>query len=193
LSAESKNGIGVSRDRLPKSTQARLARREAERSTVMSQVASLSNAVTRSLVWTALGAALLLPAPAAAEDKIPAPLAQEVLIKTSLLTLNDANVTGNYTVLHAKLAKPVREQFNPDKLKQAFKEFADQKIDFEIVAAKAPIATKDARIDERGALQLRGYFDAAPSRVTYELDFIPSEGEWKPLKLNVDFKPASEK
>jgi len=36
-----------------------------------------------------------------------------VLIKVTLLTFNDANVTGNYTVLHAKLSKPFRDQFPP--------------------------------------------------------------------------------
>src|SRR5262245_15073102 len=113
----------------------------------------------RSVLLAAV-AGVALASSANAEDKIPNQLNQEILIKTSLLTLNDANVTGNYTVLHAKLAKPFREQFSPDKLKQAFKSFSDQKIDFEIVAAKAPISSKDAVIDERGALQLRGFFDA---------------------------------
>ena len=159
----------------------------------MNLFARFSNFVAPPVIlWPALAAALLA-SPAAAEDKLPSPFSQEVLIKTSLLTLNDANVTGNYAVLHAKLAKTFREQFNPDKLKQAFKEFADKKIDYDVVAAKSPIAVKDAQIDERGALQLRGYFDVSPSRITYELDFIPSEGEWKPIKLNVDLKSAPEK
>jgi len=29
--------------------------------------------------------------------------------------------------------------------------------------------------------------------VLYDLDFLPSEGEWKPIKLNVDVKPLKEK
>jgi hypothetical protein len=136
---------------------------------------------------------LFLALPAGAEDKVPNALGQEILIKTSLLTLNDANVTGNYTVLHAKLAKPLRDQFSPDRLKQSFKDFADRKIDWEIVAAKPPIPTKEAQIDERGALVLRGYFDAGSSHIVYELDFIQSEGEWKPIKLNVNVKPSADK
>ena len=132
-------------------------------------------------------------AAAPVESKVPSALAQEILIKTALLTLNDANLTGNYAVLHAKLAKPFREQFTPEKLKQAFKPFADQKIDLQMIAAKTPVATADAMIDQRGALLLRGYFDTAPNRVTYDLAFIPSEGEWKPLKLNVKVKPPDEK
>jgi hypothetical protein len=140
------------------------------------------------LVGTLVGA-LLLHAPAYAEDKIPSAVQQEILIKTTLLTLNDANVTGNYTVLHAKTAKPLREQFNPDRLKQTFKGFADQKADWGLIAAKPPIATVEAKIDNRGVLLLRGYFDTAPSRLFYELDFLPSEGEWKPIRLNVNAKP----
>jgi hypothetical protein len=52
------------------------------------------------LVGVLIGA-LLLIVPAHAEDKIPNALLQEILIKTTLLTFNDANLTGNYTVLHA--------------------------------------------------------------------------------------------
>jgi hypothetical protein len=137
-------------------------------------------------------AALLASSAARADDKVPSAKDQEVLIKTSLLSLNDANMTGNYAVLHAKLSKPFREQFSPDRLKQSFKEFADKKIDWEAVVAMSPVPTKDPHIDGRGALVLRGYFDAGAKHVVYALDFIPSEGEWKPIKLNVRVKSANE-
>jgi len=149
--------------------------------------------VLRSRLVAAVTAVLLLSSPAGADDKIPSAMDQEVLIKVSLLTLNDANVTGNYSVLHAKLSKPFREQFSADKLKQSFKDFANKKIDWEAVAAMSPIPTKESQIDERGALVLRGYFDAGSKHVVYALDFIPSEGEWKPIKLNVNVKSANEK
>jgi hypothetical protein len=134
--------------------------------------------------------ALLVAAPVRAEDKMPGAQLQEILIKTSLLTLNDANITGNYAVLHAKLAKPFRDQFSPDKLKQIFKPFADQKLDYGLIAARPPVASTASVIDKRGALVTRGYFDTRPSRLTYEIDFLPSEGEWKPIKLNINVKPV---
>ena len=52
----------------------------------------------------AIFGALLLAGPAHAESQLPSPLLQEILIKTYLLTLNDANLTGNYAELQAKLA-----------------------------------------------------------------------------------------
>ena len=143
------------------------------------------------LRFISFAVALMVAAvPARAEDKVPNELLQEILIKTSLLTLNDANVTGNYTVLHARLAKPFRDQFSPERLKQVFQPFADQKLDYGLIAAKPPVPTQPAAIDKRGALVLRGYFDTRPSRLSYELDFLPSEGEWKPIKLNVHVKPV---
>ena len=139
------------------------------------------------LVATLVGALLLL-VPAYAENTVPSEQFQEKLIKTSLITFNDANQTGIYTVMHARLAKAFRDQFGPDKLKQAFKPFVDQKAELGGIVLKSPIASAPSKIDERGALVLRGYFDTAPSRVTYELDYIPSEGEWKLIKINVTVK-----
>ncbi|MFN3659532.1 MAG: hypothetical protein ACK4UO_19980 [Pseudolabrys sp.] len=149
--------------------------------------------LTRIMGAIVLALLLVAPAPAAqVESKVPSAELQEVLIKTYLLTLNDANVTGNYAVLQAKLAKPFRDQFSPERLKEVFKTFAEKKIDWGIIAAKPPVAKAETVIDKRGALLLRGYFDTKPSRVNYEIDLIPSEGEWKPIKLNVNVKPANE-
>ncbi len=141
----------------------------------------------------ALASALLLLMPAHAQDKVPSAIHQEILIKTTLLTFNDANLTGNYTVLHAKLAKAFRDKISPDRLKQEFKNFADQKINFGLVAAMPPVASSEATINvARGSLELRGYFATKPSRVTYELHFLPSEGEWKPALIDVRIKPPTE-
>lgn len=95
-------------------------------------------------------------------------------------------------MLHAKLAKAFRDKVTPDRLKEAFKGFADQKIDLGLIAAMASVAASEAKIDERGALQLRGYFATKPSRVSYELYFLPSEGEWKPALIDVQVRRPKE-
>ena len=74
-------------------------------------------------------------AAARVENKVPSATVQEVLIKTTLLTLNDANITGDYGVLHARLAKPFREQFSAEKLKSIFQSFRDKHVDYGIIAA----------------------------------------------------------
>lgn len=152
--------------------------------------------LARRAAFSTLAAALLVAVmaspPAMAQQRPPGPVALEALLKATLLTFNDANVTGNYTVFHAKLSKPFREQFSPDRLKQAFKSFSDQSIDFEIIAALKPTLTGDPAVDDRGALLLRGYFETSPNRVTFLLDFIQSDGDWKLININVKVRPAGE-
>ena len=80
------------------------------------------------------------------------------------MTFNDANVTGNYTVLHAKLSKPFRDQFPPEQLEEVFKVFHEQRIDFDLIAAKPPIASEPARVNDSGVLMLHGHFDTTPSQ-----------------------------
>jgi hypothetical protein len=142
----------------------------------------------------ALFGALLLIVPARADDKIPAPILQEILVKTSLLTFNDANLTGNYSVMHARLAKAFQEKITPERLKSEFKAFSDQKIDIGMISAMPPMVSKEALINAvRGSLELRGYFDTKPSRITYELDFLPSEGQWKLAFIDVRIRPSGGK
>jgi hypothetical protein len=143
----------------------------------------------KRLLVPALVLALMGATPSSAQE-LPNATLQEVLVKTSLLTLSDAITTGNYTVLHAKVSKPFRDQVAPERLRQAFKSFENQKIGFGLISTMAPIATNASRI-ANGQLLMRGYFDTKPSRLTYELDFIVSEGEWKLVNININAKPPA--
>jgi hypothetical protein len=137
----------------------------------------------RAILGVIVAGLLLVGTPASAQ-KVPDPVPLEALIKVTLLSFNDANVTGNYTVLHAKLSKPFRDQFPPDRLKEVFKAFSDNHIDFDIIAAKPPIATEEPKVSDSGTLSVKGRFDTNPN-VNYDLDFIMSDGEWKAIKINV--------
>jgi hypothetical protein len=135
--------------------------------------------------WLVIGTALLMTAGAMAQNKLPTERGMEVLVKSSLLTFNDANVTGNYTVLHAKLSRPFRQQYSPERLKRVFREFAEKDIDLSIIAAMKPTYDPPPEIDDAGKLLVRGYFPTEPARVIFDLDFIPSDGEWKLVGINV--------
>jgi hypothetical protein len=118
-------------------------------------------------------------------NKVPTERGLEVLVKTSLLSFNDANITGNYTVLHDKLSKPFRQEFPPERLKEAFREFSEKNVDIELVAVLKPTYEPAPTIDSEGKLVVRGYFPTEPIRVNFNLAFIPSDGEWKLIRLNV--------
>ncbi len=135
----------------------------------------------------AMTAGVLVAGPALAQSQpLPTPFVEEVMVKTSLLTFNDANLTGNYDVLYAKMGKPFRDKFTADALKQAFKVFAGRHLD--AIAAMPIVSTSPPKLAGNGGLMLRGYFDTKPSRLSYELDFAVSEGEWKMIAIDVKVK-----
>ncbi len=129
---------------------------------------------------------LLLAVPIAqAQNKVPSELALEALVKASLLSFNDANVTGNYTVFHERLSKPFRDKFSPEQLKETFKDFSQKHIDIHVVAAFKPTYAESPKIDPEGKLQVKGYFPTEPVRVNFELGFIPSDAEWRLILIHV--------
>lgn len=134
---------------------------------------------------------LLTEAPARAENTLPPASMQEQLIKTTLLTFNDANLTKNYNVLHARMAKPFREQFTAARMQQVFKGFSDKGINLASFVVLAPVVD-EAKVDGDGVLHLSGYFKTEPYQTYFNLDFVPSENEWKPTRLNVNTKKPGE-
>lgn len=146
----------------------------------------------RRLAHQVLTAAVLAliatcPVKALALD-MPGPAAQEVLVKSILVTLNDAVAADNFTILHAKISKPFREQFPPDKLRAVFKELVEKRAVFDAVVAQKMIPDEDAKIDEKGVLNLKGRFQTAPKQVKYQLGFIESEGAWKLSGVAIDIE-----
>jgi hypothetical protein len=59
---------------------------------------------------------------------------------------------------------------------------------FDAVVAKPIIPDEDARIDEKGVLQLKGHFDTTPKQVKYQLGFIPSDGAWRLSGISIDIE-----
>jgi hypothetical protein len=135
----------------------------------------------------ALGATSGSSPPASALD-MPSPFVQEVLIKSILVTLNDAVASDNFTVFHAKISKPFRDQFPPERLQATFKDLVDKHAVFDAVVAKPIIADEEARIDEKGVLRLKGHFETTPKQVKYQLGFIPSDGSWKLSGVTIDIE-----
>jgi len=149
--------------------------------------------LSRILRLAAAVAALAVAGAALAQSRVPGERALEALVKATLLSFNDANVTDNYTVFHAKLSKPFRQQFTPEKLKETFKTFADKDIDFDIIAAYKPVYDPAPKVDDDGRLLVGGHFPTEPARVVFDLKFIPSDGEWKLISINVKTERAPSK
>ena len=139
--------------------------------------------------WAAAVALLVAASPTGANAlDMPSPFVQEILIKSILLTLNDAVASDNFTVLHAKISKPFRDQFPPDKLQGIFKDLVEKHAVFDAVVAKPIVVDEEAKVDDKGVLRLKGHFETSPKQVKYQLAFIPSDGAWKLSGISIDIE-----
>ncbi len=130
-----------------------------------------------------LAAAWLTPAHAI---QIPSDNEQDVLVRTALMTFNDANMTGNYAVLLAKASRQFQTQITADKLASAFEPFRANELFFESVVDAHRDASEKPMIDSEGALVLVGVFKTDDMQVKYRLRFVQNGKMWKLLGINVD-------
>ncbi len=152
---------------------------------------SISNSLIAFFRSGRLAAAVALLAiavafPAFAATPIPDDDDQDVLIRTTLMTFNDANMTNNYSVFLAKASKEFQSQFTADKVQAAFETFRAKELFFEDVVTADYDSYEKATIDKDGALVLNGVFKTDDMEVKYRLRFIQNNHVWKMLGLNVD-------
>ena len=104
------------------------------------------------------------------------------------MTFNDANLTGNYSVLYDKSAKVFRDQMSAEKLSAGFKVFRDKKVNLDSVVIEEIDSTSKPKIDSDGVLQLKGKFKDDDKQIRFDLKFV-QEGEiWKMIGINVNYK-----
>jgi hypothetical protein len=120
--------------------------------------------------------------------EIPSDDDQDVLIRTTLMTFNDANMTGNYAVLFAKASKQFQAQLSVDQLSTAFEPFRRNELFFEDVVTADYDSYEKAMFDSEGALVLAGVFKTDDMQVKYKLRFVQNSKVWKLLGINVDAK-----
>jgi hypothetical protein len=114
-----------------------------------------------------------------------------MLVRTTLLTLNDALRTGNFTVLHDAGAPGFREANSAARLSQLFSNFASQGVDLSAIATNVPQFTATPTLDpQSNMLRLIGYFPVTPMQVNFDLAFQQSEGRWHYFALGVSARSA---
>jgi hypothetical protein len=76
----------------------------------------------------------------AAAQQVVMPDAEKIvlLLRSTLLTLNDAIETGNFTVLRDKGAPGFRDANTPARLSQAFSDLASSQVDLSPVSVLSP-------------------------------------------------------
>ena len=163
---------------------------------------SLYNGVMRFATAIAASAVLLLvaysagspKAGAADQSQTPAqpqavmPDAEKIvlLLRTTLVTLNDAIQTGNFTVLRDVGAPSFRDANSAARLSQSFSDLASRGVDLSAVTVIAPQLTEPPALEQpKGMLRLKGYFPGNPVQINFEVLYQSVDGHWRLFGLSV--------
>ena len=127
------------------------------------------------------------PPPAAPQQPtLPVSLEQSLyLIHSTLLTLNDANRTGNYTVLRDLAAPDFQARNTAADLAQSFADLRRRNFDLFSVALAAPQLSSAPALDGNGMLRLTGSFPTRPLQINFDLLFQNAGGQWRLFGISV--------
>jgi hypothetical protein len=107
-----------------------------------------------------------------------------MLIRSAIMALDQANKTGNYTVLR-DLGSPGFQANTAARLAEIFSNQRNDKLDLSGVAVIEPQLTVLPEIGSNGMMRMAGFFPSVPSQVNFELLFAPIDGQWRIYGMSV--------
>jgi hypothetical protein len=107
-----------------------------------------------------------------------------ILIRSSLLALDQANKTGNYTVLR-DLGAPGFQTNSAARLGEIFAKLRNDNLDLSGVAVIDPQLNLLPQIEANGLMHMAGFFPSVPSQVNFDLLFAPVSGQWRLFGISV--------
>jgi hypothetical protein len=112
------------------------------------------------------------------------------LVRSALLRLNDANRSGNYTVLRDLAAPDFQARNSPADLAQSFADLRRRNFDLFAVALLAPEFTAAPAAEKNGTTRLSGFFPTRPLLIRFDLIFQSVNGTWRLYAISVSTPDA---
>lgn len=107
-----------------------------------------------------------------------------ILIRSSLLALDQANKTGNYTVLR-DIGAPGFQNNTAARLGEIFAKLRNDNLDLSGVAVIDPQLNLLPQIEANGLMRMAGFFPSVPTQVNFDLSFAPVNGQWRLFGISV--------
>lgn len=116
--------------------------------------------------------------------------AANILIKNTLIAVNQGNLTGNFTVLRDLASPGFRARNSAGDLSTIFQNIRQKKVDLSPVVVLDPLIAPPQMTND-GHLLLEGYFASNPMQIKFKLGYIKSEsGGWMVDAVSVGVVPA---
>jgi hypothetical protein len=109
-----------------------------------------------------------------------------VLIRSAVLTLNNAVRAGNFSVLRDGAAPSFQAANTSARLAHIFRKLDREGADLSRVAITAPTISRLKLTHQRSRLRVTGNFPGARSRIDFDLIFEMSRGRWRLFGISVN-------
>lgn len=153
----------------------------------------------------AIGASLLtclihISVPAWAGDEAPMSApdvpSAAALVRATLLSLNEANLTGNYSVLRDASAPEFRRGFTEARLASIFAVLREKRVDLSTSVTLEPVIAHTDYMPSRHVVAYRGRVPAAATGslrfdVNFDVAYQYVEGRWRLFMLDLSLDPAA--
>ncbi len=115
-----------------------------------------------------------------------------ILIRSTVIALNHANLTSNYTVLRDLAAPGFRKANSAARLAQIFADLRKRKLDIGPTLLAPARLTRPAAIDKQGLLRLTGFFPTRPLKVSFDFSYQLIQGRWLLFGVSITATPATQ-
>ena len=114
-----------------------------------------------------------------------------MLINSTLIALNQANVTGNYSVFRELGAPGFQVANTTGQLANTFAELRNRNFDLSPILLLQPKLVQKPEITGLGMLRVTGFFPTAPEQLNFDLMYQWVKGQWRLFGIAADTGPAA--
>jgi hypothetical protein len=107
------------------------------------------------------------------------------LVWSTMIALDNANRTGDYSILHALGAPGFQANNSVGSLYDTFREFRESRTDIGRAILVEPTYYLPRTADKEGILRLRGGFETRPMAIRFDILFQQIDGGWRIMALSV--------
>jgi hypothetical protein len=120
---------------------------------------------------------------------VPPPEVLLLMVRNALAALNQANMTGNYTVLHSLGSPVMQAQNSPAQLGIVFTALRTQGVDLAPTLVLTPQLSETPALSADGVLRLAGIFPTRPLQIEFIILYRSVAARWRLDGLSVTAAP----
>lgn len=128
-------------------------------------------------------------APPISSQPVPGELELSKLLWSTMVAIDQANQSGNYSVLRDISAPAFQINNDPSTLANIFQGVRAARIDLSNALLVAPTYMQAPRMLPGEVLQVQGYFGLRPTMIQFDFQYQWIQGRWK--MFGVSIRPAS--